>query len=356
MEMEKHSSMYVKEKKHTLSRLWFVILISLVGFLIIAVLDTQTQRQFFVLRLLLLMLSLFSFFYYIFLFKFPSLLVRTRKFALIIVDISVLTIAIILLGSSGLFLLPLYLLIVMESGVSFGFVYFYFSLILSSFSWIILIAYSPYWKIHSDTVAIFAITTFLIPLVYMKQMMTMHKKNDTLYAKLESTTHAANYDVLTKLPNRKHYNSFMKNLLKEKQFFALLFIDLNKFKNINDTYGHQVGDEVLKEVAKRLNQSIEKDDMLARLGGDEFVVITRRKKVFLKKFLDNIEATTVGEHRVGRYIVLIELSIGISLFPDDSKSETFLRKYADEAMYCAKKRTDTYHVFYEELKASDNFC
>ncbi|MBA1420790.1 MAG: diguanylate cyclase [Epsilonproteobacteria bacterium] len=107
-------------------------------------------------------------------------------------------------------------------------------------------------------------------------------------------------------------------------------------------------------MARRLSEGIVEDDMLARLGGDEFVIITRRKKAFLPKFLSRLEEITIGNHTVGNKDILIELSIGVSLFPDDSKSETFLRKYADEAMYCAKKRNDTYHVFYEEIKSSED--
>jgi len=81
---------------------------------------------------------------------------------------------------------------------------------------------------------------------------------------------------LTGVANRKQYKDTMMDLIHEKEPFALLFIDLNKFKAINDTHGHHVGDEVLKEVARRLSENIDDDDFLARLGGDEFVIITKR--------------------------------------------------------------------------------
>ena len=359
MEIELNTVTYAKEQKYTLSRLLFLIILTIISFILIHISDNQRQIHFFILEVMLAGLSIFSLLHYAFIRKYPLALHKTRKFILIFLDLLVLTVSIVIMGSSGLFLLPLYILIVMESGMRFGFIYFYFSIILSSLAWLTLVTYSEYWQTHSDTVAIFAITTFLIPLMYMKQMMNMHEKHEILHETLQSTEHAANYDALTKLPNRKYYNSFMKELLQEKSFFALLFIDLNKFKIINDTHGHEVGDRVLKEVSQRLSKSIDEEDMLARLGGDEFVIITKRKKAFLPKFISNLEQTTIGNHRVGNVEILIELSIGVSLFPDDSKSETFLRKYADEAMYCAKKRKDTYHVFYEEIKptieSSENF-
>jgi diguanylate cyclase (GGDEF)-like protein len=345
---------YIREKKQALAHLLVVSAITLLSFIMMAMASQHFGTKLFLLKLLFGGLSLFSVIHYAFIIKYPYALVSARKFLLLTLDIVTLTVSIVIIGKSGLFLLPFYILIVMESGVNFGLGYFYYTLFASSVSWVLLIQYSSYWEAHSDTVAIFAITTFLIPLLYLKKMMSLHHKQDVLHETLKSTDYEANYDALTGLPNRKHYDTFMKALLKERAFFALLFIDLNKFKMINDTHGHDVGDAVLIEVAQRLGQSIDEGDMLARLGGDEFVIITKRKKVFLAKFLEKLEQITIGKHQVDEVSVLIELSIGVAVFPDDSKSETFLRKYADEAMYVAKKAPNKYHVFYEEIKSSED--
>ena len=347
---------YLYEKRYALLHLLFTIGLSLCAFILIGIVDSSFVRHLLLLKFLFGGFSLFSIFYYSFIVRFPNKLVYVRKLLLIFLDIAALTLCIIIVGKSGLFLLPLYILVVMESGINFGLNYFYFSLIVSSLSWIELIKYSDYWKMNINTVAIFAITTFLIPLMYLKKITYMHEEQEILHETLQNTEEAANYDTLTGLLNRKYYDDFMKKVLKEREFFALLFIDLNKFKVINDMYGHDVGDAVLIEVAKRLHASIDEDDILARLGGDEFVIITKRKKVFLSKFLKKLERITMGTHQVDDVDINIELSIGISLFPDDSKSETFLRKYADAAMYSAKKRKNTYHVFYEEIKSSEDSC
>jgi len=354
VQMYVDKSNYKREKKQALAHLLIVAFVTLVTFLFIGIAGKQLGKHFFLLKLVLGGSSLFSLTYYIFINRYPTVLSTIRKFILIFLDIVALTLSIIILKEQGLFLLPFYILIVMESGVNFGLGYFYFSMSLSAVSWVLLLSYSEYWKMHSDTVAIFAITTFLIPLVYLRKMMHLHEKQELLHETLMHSDYDANYDTLTGLANRKYYDAYMKELLKEKAFFALLFIDLNKFKAINDTYGHDIGDEVLIEVAKRLTLSIAEEDMLARLGGDEFVIITKRKKVFLDKFLEKLEHLTIGDHQVEDVTVRIELSIGVSLYPDDSKSETFLRKYADEAMYIAKKEPNKYHVFYEEIKSSED--
>jgi diguanylate cyclase (GGDEF)-like protein len=351
--MKRESSAYKQEKRHALSHLFVTLSITIGTFLFFNFSDTQITREYFFLKFLFVALFTFSLLHSILISKFPFFLIHIRKFTLISVDLAVLTISIILLGDNGIFLFPFYVLIVMESGVSFGFVYFYFSVLLAIVSWGLLLNFSPYWLAHEKIIITFVIMTFLIPLVYLKQMRRMYHEQATLHESLISTNHDANYDSLTGLANRKQYEKSMQKLLKKKDFFALLFIDLNKFKAINDTHGHDAGDEVLIEVARRLNSSLDEGDILARLGGDEFVILSTRKKAFLSKFLNKIEEKTIGRHQIGRVSVLIELSIGVSVYPDDSKSETFLRKYADEAMYVAKKREGEYHIFYSDLATLD---
>jgi diguanylate cyclase (GGDEF)-like protein len=238
----------------------------------------------------------------------------------------------------------------MRSGLSFGVSFFYSSLVLSGVSWIALLTYSPYWKEHSDIIISFAMTTFLIPMFYLKFISHIHEENNELAQTLNEVEYDTNYDELTGVANRKQYKEQMLNFLNEKQPFALLFIDLNKFKTINDTHGHHVGDEVLKEVARRLSDNLDDDDFIARLRGDEFVIITKRKKVYLDKFLAKLERSVIGRHKVGKIIVPIELSIGISLYPDDNHTAMMLAKFADEAMHMAKKSEDRYHYFYHEIE------
>lgn len=341
---------YQEEKKHAGSRLTALMAITFFSFIFYEQASGDMAGKMLFVSLILGGLTLFSLMHYFFMVKKPNSLVPYRKNLLIFLDLLVLTFLIALFEKHGLFLLPLYIMIVMRSGLSFGIKYFYISIVLASISWVLLLIYSSYWKEHSDILATFAMTTLLLPLFYLRFITRVHEKNDELSDILTTTEYDANYDALTGIANRKMYKEAIYNSLKKREFFALLFIDLNKFKAVNDTYGHHIGDSVLQEVSKRLLSAIDNDDFLARLGGDEFVIITKRKKVFLKKFIERLEENVIGKHIIDGVTVPIELSIGISMHPDDSRDEMMLNKYADDAMYVAKKNRESYHQFYYEMK------
>ncbi|WP_290618704.1 MULTISPECIES: EAL domain-containing protein [unclassified Arsukibacterium] len=159
----------------------------------------------------------------------------------------------------------------------------------------------------------------------------------------EELRYLANYDVLTGLPNRAllmdRILHAMEYSRREKKSLALCFIDLDKFKQVNDSLGHDVGDLLLKEVARRLGLSLRERDTVARLGGDEFVVLLegyrRGENVSMvaRKMLSVVsEPMQLGPHTVG-----VSPSIGIALYPDDALTAQELLKHADVAMYHAKE-------------------
>jgi diguanylate cyclase (GGDEF)-like protein/PAS domain S-box-containing protein len=164
--------------------------------------------------------------------------------------------------------------------------------------------------------------------------------------------HLANYDTLTDLPNR-HLMQLQANLMIEAikgkaESLALMFVDLDKFKHINDTLGHPAGDMVLQEVAARFKAHIGKQNLLARWGGDEFVVVMPST--------DSIAAATLGKQLVdslqrpftiegSRYH--ISMSAGIAVFPSDADTVDNLLRCADTAMYRAKKDGANTYRFYE---------
>jgi len=350
---------YQEERQYSGVRLTILFILTFFSIILFEQVDAQWAEKMFFVKVVLVGTLLISMVHYLFMLRKPHSFIIVRKVMLILLDLSVLTFFISVFEENGLFLLPLYIVIVMQNGLSFGIAYFYASIALASVSWVLLLLYSPYWREAHEIIATFAMTTFLIPLFYLKFIGKVHEKNDELSEILTSTKHDANHDILTGLPNRKRYKEEIHSIIKSKEFFALLFIDLNKFKAINDTYGHDVGDSVLQEVSRRLLSTMDKGDFLARLGGDEFVIITRRKKIFLDKFIEKLEQTAIGEHTVHDVTVLIELSMGVSLYPDDIKGSTHqsggveatLVRFADEAMYIAKKKPNTYHMLYSDIKS-----
>ena len=168
--------------------------------------------------------------------------------------------------------------------------------------------------------------------------------------------HLALHDPLTNLPNRsllleRLYQSIRIASKKEEQF-AILHLDLDGFKSINNTYGHPVGDALLKQVSERLQNCIHKDDLLARMGGDEFDIISYpsdytgslKSSVTAQKIVDELTAP----YSINGQEVFVTASIGISLFPDDGETAINLLKNADIAMYRAKELGKNNFQFYSE--------
>ncbi|WP_309497206.1 diguanylate cyclase domain-containing protein [Sulfurovum sp.] len=340
---------YVEEKKHAVNRLVFLVILTFLSFVFFERTGNEVISNLFLSSVVLAVLVTVSLLHYALIVRYPHRLLVYRKSFLIILDIFVLTMLVSVYEQHGIYFLPFYAWIVMWSGSSFGIGYFYISIVAVAVAGISLLAYSPYWLSHYDILLAFSITTFLLPLFFLKDTVRIHEQNEKLTQELTTTEVDANTDTLTGIANRKVYKEEMKKALKSREFFALFFIDLNKFKIINDTHGHDVGDEVLREVTRRLSHNLGEEDFLARLGGDEFVIISKRKKVFLSKFVKKLEAGVIGQHKIDDIIVNISLSIGISMCPDDNKTEMLLSKYADEAMYAAKKKRGTYHVYYRDI-------
>ena len=168
----------------------------------------------------------------------------------------------------------------------------------------------------------------------------------------------ANYDRLTGLPNRSLFlDRLAQGLAKArraKQRVALLFIDVDRFKSINDSLGHHAGDLVLRSIAKRLLACVRASDTVARLGGDEFTVILEncQDAEFITMVCERILAAVVEPISLGQTDVNLTCSIGISLFPGDGEDGDMLLQNADSAMYKAKDRgRNNYQFFTQDMHA-----
>jgi diguanylate cyclase (GGDEF)-like protein len=154
---------------------------------------------------------------------------------------------------------------------------------------------------------------------------------------------AAEHDFLTGLPNR----SLLADRLERSMAFArrqghkvaLLFLDLDHFKQINDTLGHSAGDLLLQSIARRLQSCVRQTDTVCRQGGDEFVLLLSEIRKARDAILTvrKVIAAMVPPHRIDGHLVAVTVSIGISCFPDDGVDPEALVKAADQAMYMAKQ-------------------
>jgi len=166
---------------------------------------------------------------------------------------------------------------------------------------------------------------------------TMRKQHEDLI------WNQANFDALTGLPNRRMFREHLENRLAHAgangEHLALMFLDLDRFKEINDTHGHDMGDHLLQTAAQRLRGAVRESDMVARMGGDEFTLLISGKGVAERATtLCSTLLQRMGEpFHLGQELDYVSASIGVTLFPDDALDAETLIKQADQAMYAAKR-------------------
>ena len=169
--------------------------------------------------------------------------------------------------------------------------------------------------------------------------------------KIRDMSLLADLDVLTHLPNRlillDRVSHAIENAKRCGDRLALLFIDLNKFKHINDTLGHAAGDQVLKIAAYCMTSSVRESDTVSRHGGDEFVILLEKISELsdVTSIVEKIFAALGAPSRVGAHTIRLTASVGSSLYPDDGKDADMLLARADSAMYAAKRSGNAKFVF-----------
>ena len=178
------------------------------------------------------------------------------------------------------------------------------------------------------------------------------KETNERAAQQHTLEHQAHHDALTKLPNRLLFHDRLSQGIEKakryKTHLAVFFIDLDRFKQINDSLGHDVGDKVLEEVSDRLMEVTRQNDTLARLGGDEFTILMEdlHKAQDASLLAEKILKSLLEPINIKGHILYISSSIGIALYPEDADDAISLLKYADAAMYKAKDEGRNKFEFY----------
>ncbi|MEA2074064.1 MAG: GGDEF domain-containing protein [Campylobacterota bacterium] len=215
----------------------------------------------------------------------------------------------------------------------------YFTVLLS---WSVLISLSPIWQNHLSFGLGWLVAYIIIPLYTFRLVKELKLSISNLHENLDDSIYQAQHDQLTQLPNRKYFEKELNYSKSNYDKFALLFFDLDGFKAINDTHGHDVGDTVLVEVSKRIKKH---GNFIARLGGDEFVSIV--------KFTDKENVIVLSNELIQSISdkcpvsnIEITASIGIAIYPEDSEDMHELKKKSDIAMYRAKSAGKNIYKFY----------
>lgn len=197
--------------------------------------------------------------------------------------------------------------------------------------------------------------TGLIVIAFLTLILTQNR----LRRALHTIGYQARFDPLTNLPNRNYFQQQLEQTIRistrHEQQFAVLILDLDQLRDINDALGHAIGDELLQHVAQRIRSSIREDDLLARIGGDEFAVVLRdidepaQAEMRAKAIMSDLLNTLDIEHNH----INMTASIGITIFPQDATAVQELIKLAELAMYAAKSTGSlSVHFFDEDLRQS----
>lgn len=283
-------------------------------------------------------------------FKYPHFFQQERLIFFMLLDIFASVYVMYLVGEVAVYYAAILLWFIVGYGMRYGFKIGWIAYGTVILAWLVLISTSEYWLVHQDYAIGLLLSYVLLPLYYYFLVRDLHKDISKLHSSIDTTEYQAQHDPLTKLPNRLAFEADLMHLISsdkvEKRHFALFFIDLDQFKAVNDTFGHDVGDKVLQESAKRIKKI---SPQSYRLGGDEFVSLV--------EYVDEANLRKNAEELISSFsikckVVDIDLSasVGISLYSEDAQNIFDLKKHADVAMYLAKKLGKNRFCFYGECE------
>lgn len=208
---------------------------------------------------------------------------------------------------------------------------------------------------HSQTPHVLAVNEQLV-----LSMLQAHSEAEATARALNEASRLAEFDKLTELPNRMllldRFIHAITNAKRRKDRLALLFLDLNKFKDINDSLGHAVGDQALKIAAQCFTACVRESDTVSRHGGDEFVILLAEVTDIADVIViaNKLIASLGKPSHVGEHVLYLKTSIGISIYPDDGEDADTLIDRADKAMYRAKKQGQGSYVFFGDAPIADD--
>lgn len=222
-------------------------------------------------------------------------------------------------------------------------------LVVGGHTWTLVFSTQPEFESRfsrdaSNTIAVTGVILSALLAMLVWLMVTGKERAQRIAAVMtEELRHMAQHDPLTDLPNRALFTDRLTQELarakRQESHLALIFIDVDHFKQINDHYGHGFGDQVLKQVAQRLQDSVRASDTVGRMGGDEFVVVIpeiadpEAATVLAEKIRQTLRQHYFIDHRE----LLVTVSFGIAIYPEDGTDEITLTKSADDAMYSVKQ-------------------
>jgi diguanylate cyclase (GGDEF)-like protein len=282
-----------------------------------------------------------------------------RRYALIVLDLGVVTFLTAHFSAAGIAFYPLFLWVMIGNGIRYGQHHMQFATLCGLLGFTGALAGSGFLWERPGTYIGLMFGLVLMPRFFMVMIGRLAQANIELKEQRDQAERMATHDVLTGLPNRAQLHTYMEQRLayarRRHLKLAVAYIDLDAFKTINDSYGHEYGDYLLRQVADALRGVVRTNDLAARLGGDEFVVViedtgdgTRIGRVIERLF------TCVGRYyTIGEYQTYVTWSCGVVLYPRDGDDAHSLLKHADTAMYAAKALGPNRYRFYDPIMSAE---
>ena len=295
--------------------------------------------------------ALFSVAYYRWIAGHP-LCCRWRRYLVILLDLGMTGYVSFLFDLAGLGFYAVFLWIIIGNGLRFGPHYLVVATGVGTASFLSATWLNGTLTAHPGIVVGLVLGLLMMPRFFLAMIHRLADANRLLARKKEEAEYQAGHDVLTGLPNRALLENILGHSLlqaeREGTRLAIVFIDLDSFKAINDNFGHAVGDELLQATARCLRARVRASDTVARLGGDEFIVLLEDcgEPSEVAAIVDQLFGCSGRYYRIGHHETYMTWSSGVAVFPNDGTDSGTLIKNADTAMYQAKENGRNRYCFY----------
>jgi diguanylate cyclase (GGDEF)-like protein len=276
-----------------------------------------------------------------------------RRYAVILLDLGVATFLTAYFSTAGIALYPLFLWVMVGNGIRHGQHYMQFATLFGLLGFSGALATSGFLWEQPGTYIGLMFGLVLMPKFFMVMIERLADANVKLQAQRDEAEFMATHDVLTGLPNRAYLHTRMQQTLararRGRHEVTVAFIDLDSFKSINDSFGHEYGDFLLAQVADAMKSVLRESDTVSRLGGDEFVVVIEDSDdgPGADTLIERLFSCVGRYYRIGEYETYVTWSCGVVVYPRDGEDVHTLLKHADTAMYAAKASGPNNYAFYD---------